>query len=402
MSRDRCEPIQMPYAGRNIPNISIEVNQNCNLECRACYKDKFAYTKPLVLIRDEIDLAARERNLQTISITGGEPTLHPQLPEVIEYAKSKGVITFVLSNGLILDDALLARYRRAGLDWVLIHIDAGQGRPDVPAAASERELDDLRRQLAARVVSHGMKCGLVITLYRSTLGDFPGFVDLVLSEPNVEAALAVCCMDAANNARLYDEDRAEVVGYLDEVDDIVDEQIPLVEADALLRREMGMRPMMFLPSDRCEDDQRWLVYASLSITDDRGRASYLHLFNGWRQALVQGPVSVFFHLHNELYQHVHWNNLYGMTPGQASLALFGWSWGVSTLRPRTVARTARFLARLLRPASRIQPKFLILQQPPTITADGEIETCLNCPDATVRNGEIIPMCIADLTNPIQP
>jgi len=41
------------------------------------------------------------------------------------------------------------------------------------------------------------------------------------------------------------------------------------------------------------------------------------------------------------------------------------------------------------------------QQPPSLHGDGGIEQCDNCPDATVRNGQIIPLCLADILSPLE-
>ena len=49
----------MPFKGKDIPHIVIEVNQACNMSCKACYKIRQAYTKSTRLIKDEIDLAVQ-------------------------------------------------------------------------------------------------------------------------------------------------------------------------------------------------------------------------------------------------------------------------------------------------------------------------------------------------------
>ena len=44
----------------------------------------------------------------------------------------------------------------------------------------------------------------------------------------------------------------------------------------------------------------------------------------------------------------------------------------------------------------VREKHIIVQLPPHSLGDGRIECCDNCPDATVRNGRLQPVCLADL------
>jgi MoaA/NifB/PqqE/SkfB family radical SAM enzyme len=57
---------------------------------------------------------------------GGEPTLHPQLSEVISYISRKGINAEILSNGYGLTDEMLKMYRKSGVKEILIHIDIEQ------------------------------------------------------------------------------------------------------------------------------------------------------------------------------------------------------------------------------------------------------------------------------------
>jgi hypothetical protein len=63
-------------------------------------------------------------------------------------------------------------------------------------------------------------------------------------------------------------------------------------------------------------------------------------------------------------------------------------------------RTLSFLVRLFIPGSHIHHKSFTFQQGPTCTEDGGIEYCKDCPDATVRNGTMVPVCLADYLFPL--
>lgn len=90
----------------------IEVNTGCNLACPTC----FANAGPgFNLTPDEVgfmldEFVRTEGEPEVVQFSGGEPTLHPQLFEMIEMAKAKGIRhVMVNTNGLrIAEDAAWA------------------------------------------------------------------------------------------------------------------------------------------------------------------------------------------------------------------------------------------------------------------------------------------------------
>lgn len=65
------KPLKLPL--REVSHITIEPNYTCNLGCTECYNQEKHYVKSLAQIKSEIDLACLKRNIETISIVGGEP-----------------------------------------------------------------------------------------------------------------------------------------------------------------------------------------------------------------------------------------------------------------------------------------------------------------------------------------
>jgi radical SAM protein with 4Fe4S-binding SPASM domain len=60
-----------------------------------------------------------------LTFTGGEPTLRDDLPELLQYAQNKGIVTGLISNGRRLKDkAYVATLERSGLDFVQITLES--------------------------------------------------------------------------------------------------------------------------------------------------------------------------------------------------------------------------------------------------------------------------------------
>jgi pyruvate-formate lyase-activating enzyme len=383
------ESIPMPFSGKDVPHIVIEVNQACNLACKACYKDRHGYTKPLDQICAEIDLAAERRNLDMLTLAGGEPTLHPQLAEVIAHATSRGIKTSLLTNGSLLDDERLSSYARAGLIRVALHVDTLQNRPDAPAdAACEADLDPLRLAIFERVAAHGILCGQVATLYQSNLDDLPAMTDLAFRCRDVSLVLMTLCTDFRPIAEAHGQPGGPA---FDEHERLEDEDVVCGDVERVLARSHGLAPLHHIPSDRREDEKRWLLYLGFAITDPDG--SYHTLFLAPRFRRTVG-------LANEMQRWTKGRYKFDMVPGRFECvfvcllyALLGLSW-------TNLVSVASFLRHLLRRGTRIHSKVLVFQKPPNLTPDGQIEACKDCPDATIRDGQLIPLCLADILSPL--
>lgn len=98
----------------------IPITSACNLDCPICYtinKNEDAYW----LSKEEMQqilhhLLEDHEELDIINFTGGEPTLHPQLPEFLEMCREAGIRRLTIStNGLKLLDESYVR-QLAALD----------------------------------------------------------------------------------------------------------------------------------------------------------------------------------------------------------------------------------------------------------------------------------------------
>ncbi len=69
------------------------------------------------------------RNIQTISIAGGEPLLYPEILEIVAYIKSRGLFSKLFTNGIALDTKMLTDLKNAGITEIVIHIDMSQNIP---------------------------------------------------------------------------------------------------------------------------------------------------------------------------------------------------------------------------------------------------------------------------------
>ena len=113
--------------------------RRCNLDCAYCNEyDKVSNPVPLDAMLRRIDKLA-ELGCSIITLSGGEPTLHPDLDAIIARIRERGAIATLITNGLLLTPERIRKLNAAGLDYLQISIDNVQ--PDDTSKKSLRVLD---------------------------------------------------------------------------------------------------------------------------------------------------------------------------------------------------------------------------------------------------------------------
>lgn len=111
--------------------VNYHLYKHCNERCAYCFAT-FRDVRGLLCEADSVRLIQQlhERGLEKLTFVGGEPTLHPSLPELLRVAHALGVTTALVSNGAKLPELLdsSATY----LDWVGLSVDSS--REDVQQA----------------------------------------------------------------------------------------------------------------------------------------------------------------------------------------------------------------------------------------------------------------------------
>src|ERR1700676_975849 len=113
--------------------------RRCNLDCSYCNEyDKTSSPVPLETMLRRIDRLA-DLGTTIITLSGGEPTLHPDLDAIVQRIRERGAIATAITNGLLLTPDRIRALNRAGLDYLQISIDNVE--PDDVSKKSLRVLD---------------------------------------------------------------------------------------------------------------------------------------------------------------------------------------------------------------------------------------------------------------------
>jgi MoaA/NifB/PqqE/SkfB family radical SAM enzyme len=126
--------------------------RRCNLSCTYCNEfDDVSAPVPLPEMMERLDRLAG-LGTTIITISGGEPLLHPELDAIIRHIRHHGMIAGMITNGYLLTAARIQLLNRAGLEHLQISIDNAQ--PDNVSVKSLKVLDKKLQLLSEHAEFH--------------------------------------------------------------------------------------------------------------------------------------------------------------------------------------------------------------------------------------------------------
>lgn len=170
--------------------VTVAVTGRCNLRCRYCF-----YAGEMEALKDlpgEVWLSFFERlgelGVLSVTLTGGEAFTRADLFSLIDGITDHRMRYSILSNGTLLDDALLERFeegkRRVRLDTIQVSIDGSTAK--VHDANRPRSFD---RAIAGlrRLVARKLPASVRVTISQANLEDLEGIAKLLLEDVGVPA-----------------------------------------------------------------------------------------------------------------------------------------------------------------------------------------------------------------------
>ena len=365
--RDR--PILLKYSSKENPHLTIETNMSCNIRCRNCYNINNSFVKDFHQICSEIDSGLGKRNFKSITLIGGEPTLHPDLVKIVKYIKQKGIICQMLTNGVLMledeKDQLLNSLVSAGLDKILLHVDEGQ-------VEIHDSIDRVIVRLFQKFDKAGIFYSLSTTVFHDTQQIAAGKIRAYAPFKFFDGILALLERDSETDI-LPSFNESQASSMLEEYEGIY--------------KELGISPLAYFPTSLDDSDISWLFYFF-----------YINSKTGVVFSRSRTLLRIFF-------------RLYRLFTGRIAFALsfrgtlFYLVFLVSSLleiiiNPLRIPSLARLMAHS-RGLSALRIHTLVIQNPPQYhRSKGQFHICYHCPDATMRNGKLTPLCLADLINPL--
>jgi len=354
--------IKLPWTETTAPNAMLEIVESCNVRCRVCYHRPGARIKPLNLIAEEIREVKALRKLHTLTLSGGEPTMHPELLSIVRMVKAEGLHCFLLTNGMHLDEGKLLKLKEAGLDSILFHVDCGQTRSDLPSNPTFLDVCERLEDLIQAAATCGLDVSVSQIIYEET--DAGEILAWFLRHPELSFLFLSRAIDPNDFFKNTSLER-EAAG-LD----------PLVN---FMKAQYGLDPFAFIPSnsgDRTswisyfipclfrKNDSLWLPYKSTAV-------------DGFLIRLVRFLTG----------RHIHKTRQNTMVTLVRVL--------INAAFRLRFKEAASYALKGLFGGWEVRHKMIVYDDGPFFTEDGELGYCEYCPTAILRNGHLTPCCTAD-------
>ncbi len=260
---------------------------------------------------------------------------------------------------------------------VLFHIDRGQKRSDLVTNASLTEINKLRYEKAGNSLKAGLSVGMQAIGYGRSLEDIEDVVEFVSQTKGVSHLLITnyTCVNKFERISGSIEKglSAEVNINHEDDDELSNDQVQL------LMEKNGCSPFAYVAAQHDLKQKRWLSYQISSITSQGKTRCYpmtsslLERFGLFLSYWLRGGYLFFF---------------------KPSIAVLRVQLLVNGLTGGNFRNNFTALFRSLNPSSQIESKHLVFQQGPGIQ-DGKLVYCRECPDATLKGGRLVPLCLTD-------
>jgi len=359
---------RLPWTKDDNPDGWIEVTTYCQLKCPGCYRG-LAEENPkrihedLEKIKSEINLLIKSRNIQTLSIAGGEPLLYPKLKEVIEYASSKGIKTKVFTNGVLLSKNKLKELKSAGVTEFVVHIDKYHKRPDMNSLKNTNELREKFCKLFREVGN--VNLGFIMPVSGNDYSDLSDAIEICKKNSDVVNLLVLSPYKDVllNNDKTFNKTKLQ--------------NPDISKLSKFLSEKFESKPCAFLGKINSKEQPSWIFMVPV--------------FYGEK---------IIGYLDSYLYKK--FQERYREKKGKYFITIKGNKINTKSLLPLIFNKNARnILLNLRKEKKKNKDKIydlryqviLIIDGPDNV--NGEWNLCDGCPDAMYYNGKLVPSCLLE-------
>jgi hypothetical protein len=332
-------------------------------------------------VKHELDVFQSKRNSDCISITGGDPLLHPQIFDIIVEIKKRGLKPILNTNGVALNPVFLKELKRAGVFGFTFHVDSKQGRGGEWRGKNEIELNQLRYHFALMLAEEGgISCSFNSTVYEDTIQYVPELVKWAADNIDIVQTMVFICFRYIVPAMPFDWYSGgqkvdwQKISYHSDTDRNVD----ILSTDVLQKvREVfpDFTPAAYLNGTEKVDSFKWM------LTERIGSKGIIYGYAGPKFLELIMTVHHFFKG-----TYLSYASPKLTSKGRASM-LFLWPLDKGLRRA-----TSNLLKNPFRLFKKAHMQTIMFIQPVDFMEDGRQSMCDGCPDITVWGDEIVWSC----------
>ncbi|HEY8312709.1 MAG TPA: radical SAM protein [Candidatus Baltobacteraceae bacterium] len=203
----------------------LDVTSQCNLSCPACFAQSSPEASlylPLNEAMHAVETALERENgrLDVVMLSGGEPTVHPQITDMIERLIALPVTRVVVNtNGIRLanDDAFLD-FVAAHRDRVEIYLQYDGQRASTHRELRGVDLRDVKERVVARLSQKRIFTTLVMTVTKTNVDQIGEVLDTAFATPYVGGIMFQPVFASGRSPSVDPMDRVTTTGVLQAIE----------------------------------------------------------------------------------------------------------------------------------------------------------------------------------------
>ncbi len=171
-----------------------ELTYRCPLQCPYCSNPvDYAQYKQELTTQEWFDVFDQARQLGAVQLgfSGGEPLVRQDLEDLVAYAHHQGFYTNLITSGMGLNEARIAKLKAAGLDHIQISFQASDPTVNNALAGSKRAFEQ-KYQMAQLVKQYDYPMVLNFVIHRQNIDQIEQIIELCLELEADTVELAIC------------------------------------------------------------------------------------------------------------------------------------------------------------------------------------------------------------------
>jgi uncharacterized radical SAM superfamily Fe-S cluster-containing enzyme len=170
----------------------IEVTENCNMRCPTCFADSvIGRSLELGQVESMLDSFVRyEGNPEVVQFSGGEPSVHPHIIEMIGAARARNIkIVMLNSNGIRIahDEGFVRALAEMN---VTVYLQFDGFKKSTHEILRGEDMREIKRAALENLFKHGVNTVLACTVQRRVNEDeFGAVVDYAFKHPQIKGVV---------------------------------------------------------------------------------------------------------------------------------------------------------------------------------------------------------------------
>lgn len=149
-----------------INHVTIEITNICPFKCKHCYVDKKTNNNMSFEVFKKIIDEMLEIKCYGLTITGGEPLVHSEFKKMYKYAKEKGIIIDINSNGYLINDEIISLFNQYKPNSIEISIYGYNNQSYYDFTGIKKSFDVVNKNIK-KILSHNIDVKLKTTITKS-------------------------------------------------------------------------------------------------------------------------------------------------------------------------------------------------------------------------------------------